>query len=276
MNRYQFKLCAGKEDAKLKFAHETTKTIERTHVQLHTHAGLDTIRSSHSPTITPGPYRKPLYTMTWRIPWTHHLHQYPPCAKKKKKSRNQKARKRIITEKGKKNALFLPKLINKRNLNRRLQIHLPKPIKPILRHHASPHLDPLLPIWAPHIKEATVTPYIPVRRHIIHDKMLEDGDANLERNGERDIIEDPKAGWHCGYLALGEDTWVLCTGFRELLFFETEETAYKKKVTEKLNRGTYTAASTKEFMSSWDVTSQWSAGTNGFRELDRTMSRRIG
>jgi hypothetical protein len=30
---------------------------------------------------------------------------------------------------------------------------------------------------------------------------------------------------------------------------------------------TYTAASTNEFMSSWDVTSQWSAGTNGFLEL---------
>lgn len=38
--------------------------------------------------------------------------------------------------------------------------------------------------------------------------------------------------------------------------------------------GTYTAASTKEFMSSCEVTSQWSTGTNGFRESRACMPTR--
>ena len=138
-----------------------------------------------------------------------------PALGKKKESEIRKPK--VENTKGiktKPNALLLPKLINKRNLNRRLQIHLPKPIKPILRHHPPPHLNPLLPIRAPQTKEPIVTLYVPGGRHVVHDKMLEDRDADFERDGERDIIEDPKARWHCGYLAFGEGTWVVCAGLR--------------------------------------------------------------
>jgi hypothetical protein len=53
-------------------------------------------------------------------------------------------------------------------------------------------------------------------------------------------------------LALG----VVYAGFGLLLCFETESAVCEGAVIEKLKRGTHTAASTNEFMSSWDVTSQ--------------------
>ena len=99
--------------------------------------------------------------------------------------------------------------------------------------------------------------------------MSENGYAHFEGNGEGDI-EYSKPEGHRGDLTLGEGTRELGIWFGYLLFLEAAKifvyTACYKNIED-----TYIAASMNDCMSSWDVTSQWPAGTNGFLELRKNI-----
>lgn len=95
-------------------------------------------------------------------------------------------------------SLFLPKLINKRNLNRRLQIHLPEPVKAVLSNHSPAHLHPL-PSITPQAPEKHRVLAIS-RHHIVHDEIPKDRDTCFEGNGEGDVVEYPEAWRHAGNL----------------------------------------------------------------------------
>lgn len=117
-------------------------------------------------------------------------------------------------------------------------------------------------------------PRNPAGHHVVHDEVSENRHADFEGDGKRDIIEYSKPGRHDGNLAFRKGTGRLGIWFGYLLFLKT---AKKLKVTHLTScyRGiedTHTAASMNDCMSSWDVTSQWSGGTNGFLELRGSIS----
>lgn len=111
--------------------------------------------------------------------------------------------------------LFLSKLINKGNLHMSLEVRTPEFIKPIRRDVVSAH-DSARPAPPPRVESVVSA----VATHIVGDEVPKDRHADLERDGERDVIEDTQARGSIRNLTFGKRagrfSWL-----GELLFFET-------------------------------------------------------